>query len=104
MLEHRGYRGRVEFDDEAGIFSGEVLGLRDVVTFSGRSVDELEETFRDSVDDYLEFCKERGEEPDKPFGGKLLVRLGPEKHREIVLKAQLEGKSVNQWVTEKLTR
>ena len=60
MLQYKGYTGRVEFDDEAGLFHGEVIDLRDVVTFQGTSVEELEVAIRDSVDDYLEFC----EEPD----------------------------------------
>lgn len=59
MLNYRGYTGRAEFDDEAGIFHGEVLDLRDVITFQGTSVEGLEQAFRDSVDDYLEFCAER---------------------------------------------
>ena len=45
------------------------MDLRDVITFQGKSVDELEKAFKDSIDDYLEFCEERGEEPDKPFSG-----------------------------------
>ena len=61
MLQHRGYTGQVEFDDEARLFHGEVINLRDVVTFQGTSVEEPEVAFRESVDDYLEFCKERGE-------------------------------------------
>lgn len=57
MLEHKGYSGNVEIDVEAGYFHGEVLDLRDVVTFEGRTVEEVEQAFRDSVDDYLEFCR-----------------------------------------------
>ncbi len=60
MLTYESYTGHVEFDDEAGLFHGEVLGTRDVVTFQGRSADEIEEACRDSVDDYLAFCAERG--------------------------------------------
>ena len=55
MSQCKGYMGQVEFDDEAGLFHGEVTDLRDVVTFQGTSVEELEEAFRNSVDDYLEF-------------------------------------------------
>ncbi len=102
MLEHKGYTGRVEFDDEAGLFHGEVIDLRDVVTFQGKSVQELEEAFRDSVDDYLEFCEERGEEPDKPFSGRLMLRLTPNLHRRAYTRARQEGKSLNQWIVEKL--
>ena len=57
-MKYKGYTGHVMFDDEAEIFHGEVLGIRDVVTFQGKSVKELEKAFRDSVDDYLEFCAE----------------------------------------------
>lgn len=48
MLQYKGYTGQVEFDDEAGLFHGEVIDLRDVVTFQGTSVEELERAFRDS--------------------------------------------------------
>ena len=72
MLKYKGYTGHVEFDDEAGIFHGEVLDTRDVITFQGKQVEELRKAFRDSVDDYLEFCDERNEEPDKSFSGKFM--------------------------------
>lgn len=102
MLRYKGYAGRVEFDDEAGLLHGEVIDLRDVVTFQGTSVEGLERAFRDSVDDYLEFCEERGEEPDKPFSGRLMLRLSPHLHREVYRRAREEGKSLNQWIAERL--
>lgn len=104
MLNYKGYTGSVDFDDEAGIFHGEVLDLRDVVTFQGTSVTEIEEAFRESVDDYLEFCEQRGEGPDKPFSGKLALRLSPALHRNVYVHARREGKSVNQWIAEQLER
>ncbi len=67
MVNHKGYTGHVEFDDEASLFHGEVLDLKDVVTFQGRTVEELERAFRESIEDYLAFCQERGKSPDKPF-------------------------------------
>lgn len=102
MLEHRGYKGHVEFDEDAGLFHGEVVDTRDVITFQGTSVRELEEAFRESVDDYLEFCEERGEPPDKPFSGRLMVRLPSELHRKLYVEAKGEGKSLNQLITERL--
>jgi predicted HicB family RNase H-like nuclease len=104
MLEHKGYRGRVEFDATAKIFHGEVVETRDVITFQGTSVEELEQAFRESVDDYLEFCAERGEEPDKPFTGRLMVRLPPDLHRTLYIEAKEEGKSLNQLIAERLQR
>lgn len=102
MMNHKGYSGSVRFDDEAGIFHGEVIGLRDVVTFQGTTVDELLQSFRDSVDDYLEFCDERGEEPDKPFSGKFLLRLDPQLHRRLVELSASEGESLNNWIASHL--
>ncbi len=104
MLKYKGYTGHVEFDDTAGMFHGEVLDLRDVITFQGKSVEELEQAFRDSIDDYLEFCQERSEEPDKPFSGRLMLRLPPTLHRDVYLRARQENKSLNQWITEKLEK
>lgn len=65
MLEHQGYIGKVEFDDEAGIFHGEIVNTRDVITFQGESVAELTNAFRESVDEYLAFCRQRGESPER---------------------------------------
>jgi predicted HicB family RNase H-like nuclease len=102
VLEYKGYTGRVEFDDQAGLLHGEVIGLSDVITFQGTSIDELEEAFRDSIDDYLEFCEERGKEPEKPYSGRLLLRLPPQLHRAIHMRARYEDKSLNRWITEVL--
>src|SRR5690606_19235847 len=82
MMEYQGYLGKVEFDDEANLFHGQVVNIRDVVTFQGESVAELRQAFRDSVDDYLAFCKERGEAPDKPFSGQFVARIPPDLHRQ----------------------
>ena len=98
MLEYKGYVGKVEVDDEAGILHGEVINTRDVITFQGETVDEIRQAFRDSVDDYLEFCAERGEKPEKPFSGTFTVRLSPDLHRRAYVAAQLSSESLNSWV------
>jgi predicted HicB family RNase H-like nuclease len=102
MMEYKGYVGKVEFDDEAGIFHGEVLDTRDVITFQGKSVAELKTAFQGSIDDYLAFCKQRGEEPNKPFSGQFVTRIPPELHRQVNLAASISGKSLNAWVVEQL--
>src|SRR6056297_1918535 len=102
MMEYKGYFARVEFDDKANIFHGEVINLRDVITFEGESVDELRKAFADSVEDYLEFCAERGEDPEKPYSGKFLVRVEPELHKTLAIKARKKGKSLNTWIHDTL--
>ncbi|MGH9438487.1 MAG: type II toxin-antitoxin system HicB family antitoxin [Terriglobia bacterium] len=102
MMEYKGYVGKVEFDDEAEIFHGEVLDTRDVITFQGQSVDELKTAFEESIDDYLAFCEQRGEEPNKPFSGQFITRIPPELHRQVNLAASISGKSLNAWVVEQL--
>ena len=102
MMEYKGYIGKVEFDDQAGIFHGEIINIRDVITFQGQSVAELTKAFRDSIEDYLQFCEERGESPDKPFSGQFVTRIPPELHRQINIAATLSGKSLNAWVGAQL--
>ena len=97
LLEYKGYHGSVHLDADA-----KVLHLRDVVTFEGTTVEEVTQAFRDSVDDYLEFCRERGEEPEKPYSGRFVLRVSPELHRNLVEKAKSTGKSLNAFVAEKL--
>lgn len=102
MMKYKGYCGTVRFDDEADIFHGEVTGLRDVITFQGRTVDEVKTAFRESVDDYLEFCASRGEEPDKPYSGRFLLRVDPELHRKLAELSADEGESLNNWIASRL--
>ena len=101
-MEHKGYIGKVKFDDEAKIFHGEVINIRDVITFEGTSVEELQRAFEESVDDYLDFCRERNEEPDKTFSGNFIVRVDPDLHRDIYTRSRSEDTSMNHWVAEKL--
>jgi predicted HicB family RNase H-like nuclease len=102
MMEYKGYIGKVEIDEEVGILYGEVINVRDVITFEGTTVEEVQQAFRESVDDYLEFCAQRGESPEKPFSGKFVVRLPAELHRKAYIQAKLKDKSLNSWITEVL--
>ncbi len=99
MMGHKGYyAGKVTFDEDAGIFHGEVVGTRDVITFQGKSAAQLKKAFKDSVNDYLAFCSERGREPEKAFSGRFVLRIGPEEHRMFSAAALSRGVSINAWI------
>ena len=100
MLEYKGYIGTVEAED--GVFFGRVVGLRDVITFEGTTFAEVEEAFRDSIDDYLAYCAERGEPADRPHSGRIPLRVSPETHRRAAMRAQSEGLSLNQWIAQRI--
>ncbi len=102
MLNYKGYHGHFEYDGEADIFHGQVLHLRDIITFQGRSIDELKTALADSVDDYLEFCAEEGKSPEKPYSGRFNVRIEPSLHQNIALEAAKHGVSLNHWVAKTL--
>jgi predicted HicB family RNase H-like nuclease len=101
-MKYKGYEGSITFDDDAEIFHGEVINTKDVITFQGTSVKELKKAFRDSIDEYLRFCAERGEEPDKPFSGNLLIRIDPALHKKLAIQARKKKKSLNALIEERL--
>ncbi len=101
-MEYKSYIGTVTFDEDAELFHGEVINLNDVITFQSDTVEGLKREFQASVDDYLKFCEERGERPDKPFSGKLTLRIDPDLHRDLYIKSRKENKSLNSWIVEKL--
>jgi predicted HicB family RNase H-like nuclease len=104
MMEYKGYQARVEFDADSRTFHGEVINIRDVITFRGTSVRELQRELAASVEDYLAFCTERGEDPERPYSGRFLVRVPPEVHRAAAIAAARAGRSLNSWVAERLER
>ena len=100
-LEYKGYTaGRIDFDD--GTFSGTVAGLRDVIHFEGTTAAELEQAFCDSIDCYLEHCAKRGEPPDKPYSGNVMIRIDPALHRKAAQRAEAEGMSLNAWIAKQI--
>jgi predicted HicB family RNase H-like nuclease len=103
-MRYKGYQAVVAYDEDAGIFHGEVAGLRDVITFQGKSVAELKKALAGSVEDYLAFCKERGEQPEKPFSGQFVVRADPSLHKDVAIAAKRAGVSLNKWVTSTLEK
>ena len=104
MMKYKEYYGIVQYDDEAKIFHGEVINTRTVITFQGTTVDEIERAFRDSIDDYLDWCKERNKIPEKPFSGKFVLRLSPELHRQLNLKAKFINSSLNSFIVRTLEK
>ena len=102
MLKYKNYVGVVEYDAEGKIFTGEVVGLRDVITFQGRTPEELENSFRQSVDFYFEMCVRDNVSPEKPFSGRFNLRLDPDLHRQLAERAAQEKVSLNEWVVRAL--
>ena len=101
-MEYKGYIGIVEYDSEAKLFHGDVVNTRDVITFQGTTVDEIETSFTDSVEDYINWCKSEGVEPEKPYSGKFNLRLSPELHREVAITAKKLNLSINNFVEKAL--
>ncbi|KAF3361772.1 hypothetical protein PHSC3_001662 [Chlamydiales bacterium STE3] len=104
MMKHKSYSSHIEYDDEAKIFHDEVLGIKDVITFQGTTVDEIEQAFDDSVDDYLAVCVKKGKEPDRPFSGKFNLRISPDLYAKLSMMAQLQGESLNNYIMRMLQR
>lgn len=103
-LIYQGYAARIEFSSEDECFVGHVAGVQDTIGFHGESVSELKAAFEEAVDDYLEVCQKVGKTPQKPYSGKLMLRLRPELHAAVAAAAELSGQSINQWASEALNR
>lgn len=104
MMRYKGYIGQVDYDSEAKLFHGQVIGLKDIITFQGTTAQEIEAAFKDSIDDYLAWCKERGEKPEKTYSGKFNVRVTPEIHANLAIEAAKRNVSLNDIIIEKLQK
>lgn len=97
-FEYKGYIGSVEYDADADIFHGVVINTKDIITFEGTCVEDLKKSLAESIEEYLAFCAERGEEPDRPFSGKLTLRMKPDLHRRVRIQAKKHNLSINEWI------
>ncbi len=101
-MTYKHYTARVEYDSEDRIFVGHIVGIRDIVSFHGGDVDKLEAAFHEAVDGYLKACARLEQKPNKPYSGKLMLRLPPEVHAAAATAAEVAGESLNQWASEVL--
>ena len=101
-MTYLGYAASIVYSDDDGCFIGHIAGIKDRVGFHGQSVIELKSAFHEAVDDYLEACVAVGKSPQKPFSGKLMLRISEALHARVAQKAQVQGKSINQWIAELL--
>ena len=103
-MRHEGYVATIELDEDAGMFHGEVINTRDVLTFQGATPQELRTAFAETIADYEEWCRERGKEPERPYSGNFMLRVSPELHRRVAVAAARVGKSINGYVADALDR
>lgn len=98
LLSHRGYEGTCEVSIEDRCLHGRVLHIRDIISYGGDTFDELEASFKESVDGYLAHCEQVGKSPDKPYSGTFNIRIGAEKHRKLVDTGIRMGMGLNETV------
>ena len=104
VMNYKDYSARVEYSDEDGCFIGRIAGISDVIGFHGQSVAELRKAFKGAVEDYLAVCAKIGKHPQRPYSGKILLRIDPSLHAKAAILAETNGKSLNAWMQETLER
>ena len=103
-MNYKGYAARIEYSDEDACFAGHIAGINDVIGFHAESVKELRAAFEEAVDDYLATCEKINRPPQKPYSGKLMLRVPPEVHAHAAMMAESHGLSLNQWAAKVLSK
>jgi predicted HicB family RNase H-like nuclease len=100
LLSYKNYNGTVEYSKEDGCLFGKVVGIKSLLSYEGKSIQELEQDFQTVIDEYIADCEERGVQPEQPYKGSFNVRISPELHRTIAIYAMEHGKTLNAVVEE----
>lgn len=98
VLMYKGFHGTVRYDAESMTLVGKISGINDLVTFETDDPKAVRTEFEKAVNDYLAFCKDVGKKPEKEYKGSFNVRIPPELHKRLALKAEAEGESLNKTV------
>ena len=99
-MEYKGYQASYKYDDEEGAYHGRVVNIDDIIFFEADTVEQLNEEFHFSIDDYLAWCAEDGKEPDKPFTKGIRIKLSETVYNAAEAAAKSDGKSLNVWLVE----
>jgi predicted HicB family RNase H-like nuclease len=100
ILTYKDYIATVHFNAEDEVFYGQIEGIDDLVSFEGRSVQELKDAFTNSVEDYIRICEENGKPTEKTYKGSFNVRVSPKLHKRAAQYASIENVSLNKFVEE----
>jgi predicted HicB family RNase H-like nuclease len=103
-MTYKSYTAIVGFSAEDECLVGHLAGINDVIGFHADSVEEIRKVFHETVDDYLATCAKIGREPNKPYSGKITLRLPPELHAQLAVQAEANGSSLNHWMVAALNR
>ena len=103
-ITYKGYTAIVGFSAEDECLIGHIAGINDVIGFHADSVEEIHKVFYETVDDYLASCAKIGREPNKPYSGKVTLRLPPELHAQLAIQAEANGSSLNNWLVSTLSQ
>ena len=104
MMEYKGYQASYKFDEEEGAFIGDVVNIDDIIFFYSDTVEQLDEEFRFSIDDYLVACTEKGREPDKPFTKGIRIKLSETIYNAAEAGARADGKNLDVWLAEMIEK
>ena len=104
VLSYKDYKAVIEFDPDDELFTGHIVGIKDVVGFHATTVKALKTAFHEAVDDYLATCRKVGKQPERQMSGNLMLRVDPQVHANAAIAAELAGKSLNQWAEEIIRR
>ena len=104
ILKYNDFIANVKYSDEDEAFIGRIEGINSVVSFEGQSVNELKSAFKEAVDSYLDFCSQKGIEPQKSYTGMFNVRIDADLHRRAAVKAKTNGSTLNAFVKKAIER
>lgn len=100
ILKYKGFIGAVHYSGEDNVFFGKLMGIDDLITFEGESVQALNNAFQEAVNDYLELCESNGKSPQKSYKGSFNVRINPGIHKQAAHRSMELGMSLNQFVEQ----
>jgi len=98
LMKYGDYCAKIEYSPEDHCFFGWLMGINDSISFEGQSITELESSFKEAVDDYIDLCERMGKEPEKTYKGSFNVRIKPELHKKLDLMAASKGTSINKMI------
>lgn len=101
-MRYKNCIGEFEFDKDTNTYEGIVIGIRDIIHFSAKNKEDIEQAFHESVEDYIEFCKESGKRPEKSYSGKIPLRIDPKMHANLAVEAEYKGMSLNAFIISSL--
>jgi predicted HicB family RNase H-like nuclease len=91
-IQYKGYTATLTQDADTKHYAGKVIGIEHLILFEGATLEDASNNFKETIDNYPQYCAEIGYKPDPP-PSEIMVPIKTELYAKATSIAENKGQT-----------